>query len=236
MKQQSKEDIYKEQEGKCFFCSQNLPLELLTFEYIFPRSISDNSSTNDLVLSCRGCSARRSNIMPFREIELTFFLKQLLDNHPNFRNISREAILSNDLRYRADIIAERKKNGKWKKILIELKSFPTFTGRRLNDVMNKLKTYKSYIKEDTAIILSFPGNLPQKDNQTLENANIEVWDRDYISNTFKEQIKSVDDKLFQKLFSSNPVKRKIQDSLISELKLIPAGRSDWSKYQKHIEK
>ena len=42
--------------------------------------------------------------------------------------------------------------------------------------------------------------------------------------------------LFQKLFSSNPVKRKIQDSLISELKLIPAGRSDWSKYQKHIEK
>ena len=70
----------------------------------------------------------------------------------------------------------------------------------------------------------------------MENANIEVWDRDYISNTFKEQIKSVDDKLFQKLFSSNPVKRKIQDSLISELKLIPAGRSDWSKYQKHIEK
>lgn len=206
MKQKNKENLYKEQEGKCFFCNRNYPIEIFTLDHILPRSVVDNSSSNNLVLSCLECNARRSNKMPFREIELVFFLKQLLDNNPNFRNISQEALLSKDLRYRADILAERKINGKWKKILIELKSFPTFTGRRLNDVINQLKTYKSHIKEDIDVVLSFPGNLPQKDNETLESANIEVWDRDYIANTFQEQINNIDDKLFIKLFSSNQVK------------------------------
>ncbi|WGH76652.1 HNH endonuclease domain-containing protein [Tenacibaculum tangerinum] len=236
MKKERKQKLYEEQNGKCFFCDREFPIEVFTFDHLLPRSLSGDDSANNLVLSCAECNARRGNKMPFREIELIYFLTQLLDKHPDYRNISQEALLSKDVRYRADIIAEHKENGKWRKVLIELKSTPTFTSRRLEEVVHQLNNYKSVLKEDVKLVLSFPGILSQSDNEYLKKSKIEVWDRDFITQTFKNEIEQIEDKLFLKLFSFSIVKSKVHDTLIADLKLIPPGRADWSKYQKHVEK
>lgn len=236
MEQNRKHRIYEEQNGKCFFCEKEYPINVFTFDHLIPRSHYGDTSSNNIVLSCPECNMRRSNKMPFTEIELVSFLRQLLDRHPDFRNIKQEALLSNEIRYRADIIAEQRINGKWKKILIELKSIPTFTSTRLESVVNQLNNYKSYIKEDVKLIFSFPGILPKADNDYLKQSDIEVWDRDFIVKSFKKEIEKTNDKLFQQYFSYVFIKPKLEDSLLDELKSIPAGRDDWSKYQKHIEK
>jgi hypothetical protein len=70
----------------------------------------------------------------------------------------------------------------------------------------------------------------------LRQSNIEVWDRKFITQTFKNEIEKTDNKLFQKFFSLSESKPKIEDTLLNELKLISAGKDDWSKYQKHVEK
>jgi len=236
MKQTEKERIYKEQKGKCFFCEREFPLNVFTFDHLLPRSLSGDDASNNIVLSCPECNMRRANKMPFREIELVYFIKQLLDKHPDFRNITQEALLSNEVRYRADILAEQKIKGKWEKILIELKSVPTFTSKRLKSVVDQLNTYKTHIKGNIKLVFSFPGILPKTDNDFLEKSGIEIWDRDYIVKTFEKEVKQTDDKLFQKFFSYSYVKPKIEDTLIDKLKAIPAGRNDWSKYQKQIGK
>lgn len=236
MEQNRKRKTYEEQKGRCFFCDREYPMEVFSFDHILPKSIYPEGTFENLVLSCPECNMKRANKMPFRESELILFLKLLLDKHPSFRNISHEARISNELKYRADILAEQKVNDKWIKVLIELKSIPTFTTKRLLDIVNQLNTYKSHIKGDTKLVLSFPGVLPQSDNELLKNANIEVWDKDFIANTFSKELEEIDDKIFLKLFSTFTAKPKVEDSLLNDLKSIPAGRDDWSKYQKHVEK
>jgi CRISPR/Cas system Type II protein with McrA/HNH and RuvC-like nuclease domain len=141
-----KNRIYNEQKGKCFFCEKEFPIGVLTLDHLLPRSLSGDDSLNNLVLSCPECNMRRANNMPFREIELVYFLQNLLDKHPDFRNITQEALISSEARYRADILAEQKITGKWTKVLIEIKTIPTFTKKRLDEIINQLTTYKSYIK------------------------------------------------------------------------------------------
>jgi len=234
---ESKKDrIYNEQKGKCFFCEKEFPIGVLTLDHLLPRSLSGDDSLNNLVLSCPECNMRRANNMPFREIELVYFLQNLLDKHPDFRNIKQEALISSEARYRADILAEQKTNGKWTKILIEIKTIPTFTKKRLDEIINQLTSYKSYIKGEIKLVFSFPGILPEDDNIKLRQSNIEVWDRKFITQTFKNEIEKTDNKLFQKFFSLSESKPKIEDTLLNELKLISAGKDDWSKYQKHVEK
>ena len=234
MKHSNKQKLYEEQKGKCFFCDKILPIDALTFDHLLPKSLGNDDSASNLVLSCPECNMQRGGKLPFREIEFAYFLRQLLDKHPEFRNITQEAKISGEVRYRADILAEQNINGKWKKILIEVKSLPTFTSKRLGEVVNQLNHYKSLVKDDVKFVLSFPGILPKKDNDFLKSANIEVWDREYITNTFESEIEQIEDKLFLKLFRFSSIKPKIQESLVTELKSILAGRPDWSRYQKHI--
>jgi len=236
MKEIKKHDLYEEQKGKCFYCHREFSMNTLSIDNIFPKSHLDYNTLNNLILSCPECNVHRGNSLPFREFELSNFLRQILDKHPDFRNISQEALISKGFNYRADISAEQKIEGKWKKILIEVKSFPTFTSKRLIDVITQLNAYKSHITEDVNMILTFPGVLPDADNKLITDLNIGVWDREHIANTFKKEIIEIDDKLFSKLFSFSYMKPQVQELLIEELKVIKPGRADWSNYQKHIEK
>jgi hypothetical protein len=237
MNQKIKVKIYEEQNGKCFFCERKFPIDLLTFDHLVPRSLNGDDSIDNIVLSCRECNVYRANKMPFQEIELIYFLRKILDNHPDFKNLKEEDSPLDGINYRADIIAEQNIDGKWKKILIEVKSTPTFTSERLENIINRLNAYKAHLKDDEKLIFAFPGILPQADNDLFKKSSIEIWDRNFISKTFKNEIEQIDNKLFKKYFFLHSYnKSRIENSLLDELKSIKPGKGDWSKYQKHIEK
>lgn len=231
-----KNTIYDEQKGKCFFCKEDFPIEILVLDRLLPRSAAGDDSANNLVLSCPSCNSQRANKMPFRESELIYFIQSLIDKHPDYRIMKHDALISTDVKYRADILAEHKVNGKWTKLLIEIKTTPTYTRKRLVEIIDQLTKCKSSIKGEIILVFSFPGVLPEDDNKMLQKSHIEVWDRDFINRTFKNEIVETNNELLKKYFLFSESKPKREYALLNELKLIRAGREDWSKYQKHIEK
>ena len=68
----------------------------------------------------------------------------------------------------------------------------------------------------------------------MQPLGIELWDIDYISTTFHEQIKQIKHPYFQPLFQLIfSDKRKNEEALLlQELKNCQPGRKDWSSYQK----
>jgi hypothetical protein len=90
------------------------------------------------------------------ESDFTAFLVSLLNQNPNFRNINVESLISS--RLRADILAEQHRNNTWQKILIEVKSFATFTEKRSQDILEQLSAYKQSFTEPVRLVLAFPEN------------------------------------------------------------------------------
>ncbi|HSZ25792.1 MAG TPA: hypothetical protein VK766_08750 [Cytophagaceae bacterium] len=171
----------------------------------------------------------------FREVELVQFISELIRKNENFKNAIVEPVLENS-RYRADLIVERKKKNIWEKLLIEVKVIPTFTEIRLREVIEQLKVYGKYAK-GYRLVFAFPGILSDKDNADIQSNGIEIWDINYIAQTFAKEITTTPHPLFQALFTKTKYVA-AHDKLIIELKSIRAGNkdADWSKYQKHIEK
>lgn len=172
---------------------------------------------------------------PFREVELVIYMADLIKQNDKFRNLQVEVPLENT-RHRADLILERKKGNAWEKILIEIKVITTLTELRLREVIEQLKVYQKYAKAHKLAFL-FPGILSDNDNAMFQSQGIEVWDINYIAQTFAKEIEKTLHPLFQALFTATKYVP-AHDKLITELTSINAGRknNDWSKYQKHIEK
>jgi hypothetical protein len=198
-------------------------------------AMSSLSSVVDIEEITWGESISDSRNHLFREVEFVQFLSELIRKNKKFRSLSVEAALE-DSRYRADLLVERKSELTWEKLLIEVKVIPTFTETRLKEIIEQLKAYQNHAK-DYNIVFAFPGILSQKDNAVIEGNGIEIWDINYIAQTFAKEIPTTTHPLFQALFTTAKY-TEAHDKLINELKSIPPGNKDqdWSKYQKHIKK
>lgn len=170
-----------------------------------------------------------------KETELQHYLFDILRKKTGlFRNAVLEPALQNSIR--PDIMVEEKRGNRWLKLLIEVKSFSTFTKRRLQDVIGQLKYYEKYMG-DAKLILAFPGILPDSDNKLLQEMGIEVWDLRFISSTFPAEIASTGHPILQPLFSAQY--SSAGNAWITELKSIKTGKRDeneWSKYQRFIQR
>jgi hypothetical protein len=170
-----------------------------------------------------------------REVEFVEFISELIRENENFKNPINNAPLEKS-RYRADLLTERKTETTWQKILIEVKIMPTFTDIRLREIKDQMKTFGKYAP-GYCLVLAFPGILSEKDNTLIQNIGIEIWDINYIAQTFAKEIEKTNHPIFKALFTTakyDPT----HDKLIVGLNSISAGKKDkdWSKYQKHIEK
>jgi hypothetical protein len=225
--------LFEKQNGKCLICGRK-DVDLV-FEHIIPMAYGGKNIENNLILVCNRCNMLAAN-KPFKEYEFINFLSSVLEKSSLFRNINRDTLISSDNNYRADIVIESKENNKWKRVLIELKSFPTFTSSRINDIINQLNNYRESIKEEVKIVLAFPGILTLKDYDKFHQNEIEVWDRNFIATTFKNEIKKLDDSYFKYFFSIEVEDIPKEKRFIQELNLIPPGKKDWYNYQKLIGK
>lgn len=172
-----------------------------------------------------------------RETDLTSYLCALMrKKKEDFKEI-RIQVRLRESNYYPDIVVERRKGKHWQRLIIEVKSYSTFTPSKLEDVINKLMTYRQ-IDEQSSVVLFFPGILPNQDNELLSKAGIEVWDVNFIASTFADEVATIQHPILQELFrKANYVTD--EDKLIRELKSIQTGgkgENEWARYQEFIQK
>lgn len=172
------------------------------------------------------------------EFEFVRFIQNLLEKSNNFKDISSEPLLGN--RYRPDIITLRKVKNDWETLIIEIKIMSSYTGDRLKHVVDQLKSYQSF-KPESKLAFIFPGVISQTSKHLLEENDVEVWDIQYITENFAQEIQKLKDlfPFFTKIYineKSESVADTTCTNLIRELRSIKSGRQNWGEYQKLIKK
>lgn len=216
---------------KCTFCgvkNDDAPLEIA---HLTPISAGGSSSEDNLILLCPICS--RKFYGHSREIEFVDFLMRTLREHPDYREIVSEAIVGNDSRVRADIIADRKFQRGFEPVLIECKTPHLIGHGAMGRVYEQLERYRKLAPE-RKLILAIPGKLPEKTLSELYDRSVEVWDSGYLAETFFDQIRTAPPSFYRSYLLSILAQGDAgspERDFISKLQNIQPGQEDWYLYQ-----
>lgn len=235
---ETKNKLIQEYGNRCSICGReftenNVPV----IDCIIPRSKGGTLDLYNLQLTCRSCNNIKSNRFILGEVFETY-IQKLIQKSRKY-----EVIKEPNFQHRGvDLII--KDNGNYK--LCEIKISTTFTTSRIDNIIRSLKNneeiYSKVYKNVTSILI-FPGEISEKNMETLKNNHIEVWDRAYIKENFKKEILEIDNPYFNKLFCLfdtqledscvNKYDNEI-DKKIEELKNCESGIKNWGNYQKLI--
>lgn len=222
--------LLKKYNNTCQSCGiTDVPLEVV---HIFPVSEGGSDDLNNMTILCHNCHQLLRTLQP-REVEFIYFLRDILKANPDYINVDVERVLGE--RARADLTTTRKLKGRNQTLLIESKSRSFFRQRQVENTIAQIKHYRSLASFDAAV-LAFPGRISKEDKSTLEAANIEVWDLDYVATTFSKQIQNLPSSGLKQLYSLVTDFDDIIDSnaLLKRLYDCSSGKRDWVNYQKLI--
>lgn len=225
-----KEKLIEAAGGVCPVCRvKNVPLEIA---HIIPIARGGNNTLENLTVLCANCH-RSMESGGFSEIEFNHYLYQLLQTSSIFTDNLIEAAVSEDPYLRADIITKSAKDKK--SILIECKNAAFLTGNRLKSAIAQIDRYRRESKFDS-YVLAFPGRISTEGQKLIRESGIEVWDADYIANTFRKEIEKSTHPYFRNLFLSlAPIESlPIEHQLLEKLKFCQPGKKYWSDYQKLV--
>jgi hypothetical protein len=202
--------------------------------HIVPVSAGGTDDITNLVVMCPTCHASFDRYQP-TEVEFIAFLTDLLQKHPHFEGTRMEERVSEKPPLRADIITVERRNKQRRTILIECKRTAFFTERRLRGTIAQIQMYSAHARFDICA-LAFPGRLSPEMQQVLVSEKIEIWDIDFIAQTFAEQIKDSAYLFFKGLILSvAPLTRQSPEiHLLKKIKNCQPGKRDWSDYQKIV--
>jgi len=228
--QKQRQDALDAANHACQACgATDLHLDLVS---LVPHGDPPNSASEPFGVLCPDCHAVLDNHNP-REMEFVAFLASILEMHPDFnRPVVAPKYRGEERLLAPDLLAS--KDGK--SILIEAKRVSFMRRRQIDDVVQKLQSYREAAKPDM-VALAFPGRISAESREVLVQHAIEVWDLDYIAALFREQIRDLGHLPFQILFSmartSQAVVTPAQD-VLSRLKQCEPGREQWLLYQKIV--
>jgi hypothetical protein len=213
---------------KCAICGESGgPLEIA---FIQPISDSGELVEENLTVLCPNCHFMFDSAP--REVEFVRFLADLLRKHPHFKSVRSEVLIGSDVRFRADLLAERTTGNLRERLLIECKTFP-MSSSRLAETLAQIHTYQRAYG-DCRLVLAIPATLPTRDVAYVDGQRIELWDLQFIANTFKDQIADASPGYYKLFLSAHIGKSSVftpEQKLISELKKLQSGLKDWSVYQ-----
>ena len=219
--------------NNCSICGKHLSGYDISIDHIIPISLGGTSDLSNCRLACRSCNHKRgANITGY---EFEKYVAILMNKNSSFRNIQLGIPIGEDKNYVPDIVVEVKKNNKWVKAVVEVKSSTSFTFERAMSIITRFNGLRKYVKDASFIIL-FPGKISDKLYSAFKQNHIEVWDIDYLISTFSTEIKNNTHPAFQTLLSNSKKfsENTLEDELINKLNKSRAGRVEWSKYQKLI--
>lgn len=206
-----------------------VPLELA---HLVPTYAGGESSEDNLAILCPNCH-RTFDRQP-REYEFVSFLAELLKNHPNFSDIQQEILLGHEIRYRADLLVNRRLNDTKEVLLIECKTYLALTSDHIHNVIGQLEKYKSSYG-NSRMVLAIPATLRATDLSALNAADIEAWDIKYIASNFSKQIEAASPSYYRALFLARitrPTKKITREQeLINSLSSCIPGKNDCYVYQ-----
>jgi hypothetical protein len=216
---------------ECAVCGIKDDVVRLEAHHLTPLNKNAESSVKSLMPLCANCH-RLLHRQP-REIEFVDFLAGILKHHPDYSNGRQEAILGDETRYRADILADRQGNGAIEKLLIECKTNLMLSSSHVHSVIKQLEKYKA-VCGDCRMVFAIPATLRTEDLSALNAANIEVWDLGFIASRFSAQILESAPSYYKASFLahiSRPNKLTREQELINSLAACSPGRADCYVYQ-----
>jgi hypothetical protein len=225
-----KEKLIEATCGKCPVCgAENVPLEIAHMMQI---SKGGKNILENLTVLCTNCH-RSMDRGGYSEIEFNHYLYQLLQTSSSFTDTSIEALVAEEPYLRADIITKSAKDNK--SILIECKNAAFLTGGRLESAIEQIDRYRQKSIFDS-YVLAFPGRISAGGQELVRKSRIEIWDADFIANTFRKEVEKSTHPYFRTLFLSLlPLESlPIEHQLLEKLKTCQPGKKYWSDFQKLV--
>ena len=202
--------------------------------HIVPLSMGGTADESNLVVMCATCHELfdRSEA---REIEFIDYLSRLIVEHPNYLRTKSEVRIRADLPYRIDIQTDEEIDNEVYSLIIECKGSPFISRRHVTQAVAQLKTFSAVANADN-FILAFPGRLRPELSDLLSREDVEIWDADFISKKFRNQIEASRHPYFTPLFLSiRPLDQQSPEKrLLEKLRACRPGKDDWVDYQRVI--
>lgn len=233
------EELMKNQNSRCAICGEKISRETACFHHIMPKEYGGDNIDN-LVLVCESHNFSLTSPHIILNYEFEVCLAELMSNDSNFSNVHTEYILNDDKRYLVDIYAQELINQEWQTVIIETKVRYAFTMRTIDNIITHLThSYNFLLTENNSkikLVFACPGSIASIHKNVLQNAGIEIWDIDYLTKRFNNQIKKIKNPQLKLLFfaAQRRIGKKREDELIEQLKACPPGKNDWLKYQKLV--
>lgn len=227
-----RDQLMQEHGDTCPVCGRvGVPLHLC---HLIPFAQGGSDDISNLAVMCPSCHVSFARHEP-TEVEFSAFLFDLLSHNPNFAEGQLEPRISKRPPLRGDICVKSTYKDRCESILVECKRPAFFTDRRLRESIAQIDMYRS-TSDFTSYVLAFPGRISPDQREVLRNADIGVWDVDFIASTFADQIRTSPHPYFKGLLLSiTPVSSKPPEvRLLDTLKACPAGKSHWADYQRVV--
>ncbi len=233
--QETKEILAKQDAYRCSICGAILDKDDCVIDHIYPRSLGGSDEIDNLILSCHSCNIRRGNRM-FLECQFEQYIRNLLTEHPSYSLLPNRTIRS-EKKYMPDIVFEKNTDKGSKKYIGEIKTNQLITESRILHEIIKLKEFTDTLPEYKLVFIT-ASELTQEYKDLFAKYNIELWDKEFITQEFSKQIEIIEPKSFKAFFGAPLIKSKSDkyQKLIDELKNCSMGAPEWGKYQKIIKK
>lgn len=223
--------LLKKFDNTCQSCGiKDVPLEV---DHILPLSDGGSDEINNIAILCSDCHQLLDTFQP-REVEFEFFLQDILNANPDYINVvvgkKFDGLLQADLTT-TRILKERNQS-----MVIETKSGSFLRHKQIEHTIAQINRFQNLAPFDAAA-LAFPGRISKEDQKALEEANIEVWDLNYVAKSFSKEIQDLPSsrlKLLYSLVINSDVIKVLDPNLVRLHNCIP-GKRDWVEYQKLIK-
>lgn len=218
----------------CAICGERAVPEALRVASIEPIAHGGALDDENFVVLCANCNANLQREP--RESEFTHFLAGLIEHTKGFAGVRLDARLGNEIRFVADVIADRSSDGFTEELLIECKMPQALGPGRISSVLSQLRTYRE-LRPDAKVVLAAPVTLSAADQSAFQSAGIEAWDLPYIANHFSHAIESSSPSYYSTLFKAKLAEigtKSEEQRLLDKLAACQPGKKDWLVYQQLV--
>ena len=224
-----KKKLIERDGSHCVYCGREVDFDSCIIEHIVPVALGGKFTEENCVIACKNCNTKMARIKGY---QFEFYIKELIENHPMYRNVRTNVPLKWAKAY-IDLICEKKTNKGYETYIIEIKSFSSFTRDRILDVINHLTKCKEENVEAKAV-LAFPGEMSEQYHKLLSEHDIIIWDKNYLYQEFLSQIEDTESSHISgiiKYLAPVSNKKDKHEALIEKIKNCSMGKANWGEYQ-----